>query len=184
MNGEPPDSGETADSGLELEPNGESEQGSCAHCGNHSRSVNGFVHRVEDGPTCAAYLVHWTLGVSEHPANFDLILGPWGDGADPALRLAISLTYRNDAEQRGFTLIDAKGRVTDTPEMVGRALARDEVIGSPLLAAEVFRLADFILRHDSRLGTIETKPPGRGSGFFSQWGMDKILRRIGRRSDS
>ncbi|MCW1923779.1 hypothetical protein OKA05_14525 [Luteolibacter arcticus] len=176
MSGELPTTGEDADPGLTLEPNGESEPEPCAHCGHYSRSVNGFIHRGENGPTCAAYLVHWTLGVSEHLANFDLILGPWGDGADPALRLAISLTYRNDAEQRGFTLIDAKGRPHDKREMVGRALARDEVIGSPTLAAEVFRLVDFILLHDSRIGSIETKPHGIRSG------VGKIFRFFGKRA--
>jgi hypothetical protein len=98
------------------------------------------------------------------PANFDLILGPWGDGANVAERLAISLIYRNDAEQRGFTAIDANGRTIDTPEMVGRALSRGELVGSPALAEWVFTLAGFVLHNDSRIGSIQTKPQGSGSG--------------------
>jgi hypothetical protein len=182
MSGEPaPATSETAEPGLSLEPNGESDPDPCPHCGNGSRSVSGFIHQGE--VTRAAYLVHWTLGVSEHSANFDLILGPWGDGADVAQRLAISLTYRNDAGQRGFTAIDAKGRAIDTPEMVGRALSRDELVGSPALAEWAFKLADFILLHDPRLGTIETKPPGSGARSFGCVGIGKLLRFLGRRLD-
>jgi hypothetical protein len=56
---------ETADPGFNLEPTGDSQPGFCAHCGKASRLINGFIHRGE--VTRAAYLVHWTPGVSEHP---------------------------------------------------------------------------------------------------------------------
>jgi hypothetical protein len=150
MESEPP-TPETADPELTLEPNGESNFGRCECCGGYSRSVNGFIHQGE--VTRAAYLVHWTKGVSEHPANFDLILGPWGEGADITKRLAISLIYRNDAEEHAFTVIGAKGRPHDTPEMVGRALSRAELLGSSDLREWVFTLVDFILFRDSRLAS-------------------------------
>ncbi|MCW1887083.1 hypothetical protein OKA04_20260 [Luteolibacter flavescens] len=175
MNGEPPPADDAEDE-LELEPKGEKDTGACADCGHLSRLVNGFIHGGNGGPTRAAYFVHWTLGVSEHPANFDLILGPWGDEADPAERVAVSLVYFNDAERNFFTVIDAQGRRHDDRKVAGRALSREELLGSPDLAAEVFRMVDLILLRDSRIGTIETKPPGRGAGSF----MGKILRFFGR----
>ena len=141
---------------LTLEQADQRDTGFCEHCGHNSRVVTGYISR--DGRTRAAYFVHWTLGISEHPANFDLIIGEWGDTASPAQRFAVSLLYRNDAEQRFFTVIDATGRLIDTPDMVDRALTRLQVVGTPL-ATEVFELVDFILLNDSRIGTIETTPP-------------------------
>jgi hypothetical protein len=148
-----------ASTALTLEPAGQNDLGPCEHCGHNSSVVWGYIHRA--GATRAAYFVYWTLGISEHPANFDLIIGEWGDATTPAQRVAVSLLYRNDVEQRSFMVTDAQGRHTDTPDMVGRALTRAEVVGTPL-AEEVFTLVDFILLNDSRIGTIETKPPQSG----------------------
>ena len=176
MIGRPSQTGEATGPELRLEPTNQKDVRSCTHCGDDSRMVSGFIHHG-NGPTRAAYFVHWALGVSEHPANFDLILGAWGDGASPAQRVAISLLYRNDEEEPcSFTVIDAQGRPVDTPELAGRALSRGEVIGTPL-ADEVFTLVDFILLNDSRIGTIETKPPRpiwyrRILGFFSRGRSD------------
>lgn len=175
MSGEPPPAGDAVDE-LELEPKGEKDTGACADCGLLRRSVDGFIHSGNGGPTRAAYLVHWTLGVSEHPANFDLILGPWGNDADSTERVAVSLAYFNDAERNFFTVIDAQGRPHDNRDVAGRALSREELLGSPDLAAEVFRMVDLILLKDSRIGTIETKPPGCGAGSF----MGKVLGFFGR----
>ena len=140
---------------LTLEQADQRDTGTCEHCGHNSRVLTGYISR--DGRTRAAYFVHWTLGISEHPANFDLIIGEWGEGTIPPQKFAVSLLYRNDAEQRGFMVIDATGRLFAKSAMVGRALTRVQVVGTPL-ATEVFELVDFILLNDPRVGTIETKP--------------------------
>src|SRR6266511_4255665 len=64
---------------LTIEPTGAKDLGPCACCSNATRRVWGFAHRG-DTPE-AAYFVEWVAGaVLRHGANFDLILGAWGDG--------------------------------------------------------------------------------------------------------
>ncbi|WP_131821890.1 hypothetical protein [Salipiger marinus] len=76
---------------FEVEPTEES-GGVCDCCGNQTRTVWGYV-REEGGGTVASYFVHWTVGksIEDHPANFDLIYGAWGEGATKNDRRAISL---------------------------------------------------------------------------------------------
>jgi hypothetical protein len=53
----------------------------------------GFVHGPTD-PT-AAYFVQWAIGrVTEHGANFDRILGQWGEEVGAADRSLVALAYR------------------------------------------------------------------------------------------
>jgi hypothetical protein len=78
---------------LVVEPTGTNDYGPCACCGNSSRCVWGFIHAPVG--TLASYFVHWTLNrVPDHGANFDLILGNWGDDATADDRYLVSLAYR------------------------------------------------------------------------------------------
>ena len=59
--------------------------GPCECCGHMSRNVSGFVHH--DGQPEAMYIVQWARdGVLGHGANFDFVVGPWGDDTKPADR--------------------------------------------------------------------------------------------------
>ena len=94
---------------LQVEPTGSSDYGPCKCCGNNSRRVWGFIHAAE--ATFAAYFVHWTLDrVADHGANFDLIIGKWGDGASKADRSLVALLYRLFEGKPQFMVIDAEGR--------------------------------------------------------------------------
>ena len=65
---------------LAVEPTGVNDYGPCECCGNNTRSVWGVIHSAEG--TVASYFVHWTLSrVADHGANFDLIMGKWGEQA-------------------------------------------------------------------------------------------------------
>jgi len=133
---------------LEVETDGES-SGHCDCCGRTSRSVRGWVH-TPDG-TLAAYFVHWTEGhLAENGANIDFIIGRWGEGSSAANRVAVSLLHFED-DQAGpsVMVIDARGRQIASSSLVGAALARDEVIGTPL-AEQVFALIDAIYVQDPR----------------------------------
>jgi len=123
----------------------------CECCGERSRTVDGFLY--EDGIARAGYLVQWTRGhVDEHGANFDFIVGPWGEDAGATARSAVSLVYHRDS---GFTVIDAADRPAARSDLAGRALPRADVVGSDL-AQKVFAMADLVWLCDERISEISS----------------------------
>jgi len=119
-----------------------------------SRTVWGYVYRR--GRAEAAYFVRWTLGgVHRHGAGVDLIIGRWGEGAGPADRSAVSLEYRIDKGPPAFMVIDSADRDVANSELVGKSLARSEVIGTPL-AQTAFDIVDAIWLQDERIAEIVT----------------------------
>jgi hypothetical protein len=136
-------------SSFEIEAESSSDTGRCECCGNISRCVWGFARYRRD--PFAAYFVHWTLGhVPEHGANFDLIIGEWGDDTSSRDRSAVSLVYRLLDSGPAFMVIDAEGRDFAKSELIGRVLNRVDVVGRPV-AQEVFGLCDALLAQDKRI---------------------------------
>jgi len=137
---------------ITIEPDGEKDTGVCDCCGRSSRRVWGFAY---EGDACvAAYFVHWTVGhVHEVGAKFDLIIGPWGDGAVAANRSAVGLDYRLLETGPAFMVIDAGVRPIADSELVGQALGRDQVLGTPI-AERAFGVADAVLAHDQRIAEL------------------------------
>jgi hypothetical protein len=137
---------------ITLEIIGSSDFERCECCGRNSRTVWGLARR--DGDAHAAYFVHWALGrVDDDGAHFDLILGRWGDGATKADRYAVSLEYRRTEQGPAFMVIDATERPIAHNELVGRALQRNEVIGTTL-AIDAFELVDVIWVKDGRIDEV------------------------------
>jgi hypothetical protein len=117
-----------------------------------SRLVAGFVTR--DSDAYAGYQIHWTLGqIEKHGATFFMILGRWGEGTTAEDRYAVALRYRADSEASGFMIIDADETRIASHALVGKALRRKEVVGTPL-AQEVFDIVDFIWLHDDRIAEV------------------------------
>jgi hypothetical protein len=103
-----------------IEP-GSSRETVCECCGQHSRTVSGFAYRGNDA--AAAYLVQWTVaGVDTHGANFDLIVGKWGEEAAPSDRSEVALEFRRTDQGPSFMVVDALGRPAGRSDLVGRAL--------------------------------------------------------------
>jgi hypothetical protein len=141
---------------LRLEPTEENESGPCDCCGDVTRRVSGFVNRGDE--TEAAYLVEWTKGkVSEHGAHVDLIVGAWGDASTATERVAVSLEYRRTDTGPWFMVIDSADRAVAKNELVGKALTRDDVMGTPL-AQRVFDMVDAIWAEDGRLADVTRAP--------------------------
>jgi hypothetical protein len=137
---------------LSIEPMGQNDFGPCDCCGNASRCVSGFVHDAD--AAVAAYFVHWTPGrVADHLPNFDLILGRWGEGATARDRCMVAMQYRLLDSGPAFMVIDPEGRPSATSDLVGKALARSEVIGQPI-AAQAFAVVDAILAQDERVAEL------------------------------
>jgi hypothetical protein len=132
---------------LRTEALGES-SGQCECCGNESLCVWGIV--FEDNVATAAYWMHWTPRHLDEGANLDLVVGRWGEDATSKDRVAIALLHRQQADGTpALMVIDAADRPT-RGRLAGRALSREEVIGTPL-AGRVFALADAIYANDDRI---------------------------------
>lgn len=109
-----------------------------------------MVHHI-DGPSVAAYWIHWTVGhLSEPGANLDLVLGKWGDGTTADDRCGIALVHRElEDGTPSLMVIDAAHRSFAGGSLTKTALARTDVIGTPL-AEQVFSVVDAIYLQDSR----------------------------------
>ena len=113
--------------------------------------VSGLIY--QDGAAYAGYQARWTVGqVVRHGAHFLVVTGPWGEAAKPADRIAVALGFRHHEDGSGssFTVLDAN---PPEPDLAGRGLRRDEVIGTPL-AKEIFGMVDFIWLNDPRLAEL------------------------------
>lgn len=132
---------------LEVTDSGPEEDG-----GAPTRLATGHVW-VED-LVHAAFYVRWTVDPSEHPAEFDLVLGDHEGDAGPERRIGISLTFSQHEGRGEFTIVDANGRAFANPEYLGKALRPGEVAGTPL-AREAFEIASCILRCDPMFAEIE-----------------------------
>jgi hypothetical protein len=136
---------------LEVETDGTNDFGPCECCGNMSRTVRGYLHQGD--VVVAAYYVSWTLGRPDHGAHFDLIIGKWGDRSTAQDRYGISLAHRLMPNGSGFMIVDAGGRTAADSKLVGRAMRREEVVGTPL-AKQAFALVDAIADQDRRIAEV------------------------------
>jgi hypothetical protein len=133
------------------------EYGPCECCGDMSRLASGLV-RLDDEPY-AAYQVHWTTNqVNHHGAEFYVVLGRWGDGTTAADRFAIAIHFFIESERFGFMIVDADQTNIASHPLVGRALQRESVIGTPL-ANEVFNLVDAIWLEDGNIAEVAHSVP-------------------------
>jgi hypothetical protein len=104
----------------------------------------------DGGTAIAAYWMHWTVGhLSDPGANLDLVIGKWGDGASVNDRIAVALIHREMADGPSLMVVNAADRQTRNGTLASTALAREDVIGTPL-AANIFALVDAIYLQDDR----------------------------------
>lgn len=123
--------------------------GVCACCGGTLRRLWGYVHYGD--AALAAYFVTWTEGqLPRHDAEWDFVVGGWGEGSSAEDRLAVSLAMRSTDGGPEFMLVDAEGRGAADAEVAARAMSRDEVVGTKLADA-VFGMVDAIWAGDARL---------------------------------
>jgi hypothetical protein len=136
---------------LEIDPANQSTFGPCECCGEMTSRVWGYVYRAE--LALAAYYVEWTPGHGGSQANFDILIGKWGDDANPSDRSAVCLEFRKLESGPAFMVIDAVTRKVATSSLISTALDRDQVIGTPL-AQQVFDICDLIYLDDSRISEL------------------------------
>ena len=93
--------------------------GHCDCCGTTTRNAWGFLHRK--GEPIGAYFVAWTEDKPDHGAQFDLILGKWGECSNNDDRYAIALDIRVMDGAAQFMVVDALDRATSASDLVGTA---------------------------------------------------------------
>lgn len=143
---------------LQTKPLGFADTGRCPCCGHVSRKVWGLIHR--DGKHHATYFVHWTVGhVVDYGAHIDLIMGRWGDGTSTADRYPVSLEHCIFDNGPGVMVIDASTRDVAANPVIGAALNRTDMIGSPIEPA-AFAIYDEIIQHDPRLAALWERSSG------------------------
>jgi hypothetical protein len=136
---------------ITIEALGERAAGPCDCCRNETHRVWG--QASADGHIVAVYYVTWTPGRVADGASFELILGKWGDAAGAADRSAVALSYRLLENGPAFMVVDAAGRHVAGSSLVGRALSRSEVVGTPV-AELVFAVTYAMLAEDHRFAEI------------------------------
>jgi hypothetical protein len=137
---------------LEIDPDNQRTFGPCECCGQLTTRVWGYIYQSNEAR--AAYFVEWTPGYEPAQANFDLIVGEWGEGTTAAQRQAVSLEYRVLDSGPAFMVVDAGAREVKSSPLIKRALNRTDVIGTPL-AAEIFALCDAIYLDDPRIAPLK-----------------------------
>lgn len=138
---------------VRVETTGATDIGPCECCGDTTHRVWGLVYRDDNAE--ASYFVEWTRGqVSTHGAHFDLILGLWGDGTTSRDRFAVSVAFRRGPRGPEFMVVDAAERAIASSPLVGTAMARAQVIGTPI-AARVFEVLDQIWLQDRRIAELQ-----------------------------
>jgi hypothetical protein len=144
---------ETAPLTLTIYPEDHKSFGPCECCGEMTSRVWGYVNRLDEG--VAAYFVEWTPGHKDGHANFDLIVGKWGDGQDSSTRQAVSLEFRKLPTGPAFMVVDASSRSVSHSTLISRALRREDVIGASI-ASHAFAICDVIFVDDPRLAHLRS----------------------------
>ena len=137
---------------LEIDPENQRLFGPRECCGQMTSRVWGYVYRSDEA--LAAYYVEWTPGHDSKHANFDLILGKWGEDTTAADRQAIALEFRQLDTGPAFRVIDAKDRRISSNSLASEALDRSSIVGTPL-SATVFEICDAIFLDDPRIGELK-----------------------------
>jgi hypothetical protein len=138
---------------LEIFPPDHKEFGPCECCGNMTHRVWGWIYSGESART--AYFVEWTPHTPVIEANFDLIIGRWGDDTYAKDRVSIALEFRKLAAGPAYRVIDACSRPYAKNDLVGKALDREAVLQSAS-RDEVFACCDVIYQEDPRLEVMRS----------------------------
>jgi hypothetical protein len=136
---------------LRIYPEDQKTFGPCECCGEMTSRVWGCVETSE--MAIATYFVEWTPGHEGRQANFDLIVGKWGEDTNASDRQAVAVEFRKLETGPAFRVIDISERNVGKSSLVSTGMNRDSVIGTPL-ADHVFAICDLVYLEDSRISEL------------------------------
>ena len=113
---------------------------------------SGYLHR--EGSGTIYYRFNWTIGkIAEHGVTIEVIFGQWDNQKPRGDGYGIVIYYREDDEVCGFMIGNADDTSLAKHPLVGHAVRREEIAGTPV-AKELFEAIDYIWLHDDRLKDI------------------------------
>ncbi len=125
---------------FEVEPTGEKND-VCDCCDSKTQHHWGFVH-FEDS-TIASYFVRWAIGLPDHGAWFNLVVGQWGNDADPTKRSHVALEFKLINRGPNFIVRNSSEANQDFSEIASSGSLRDDIIGTDL-APHIFAIIDAV----------------------------------------
>lgn len=131
---------------------GEESTFNCTCCGHETRRITGELHQGDS--VVGVYLVQWAIGRPDHPPIIDLVLGDWGESAGPADRVLVSLIYMPRKGGGLVSIVNAAERRVDISALFELALAREQVIDTPL-APLVFQIIDALWITEPRIAAVK-----------------------------
>jgi hypothetical protein len=121
----------------------------CDCCGGKTSKLWGWLHQGE--ATLLAYFVRWSDSHPEKGADFDLLIGPWGEGTTPDDRCCVSLSlFQQENGEPAFMVVNARSAFYGPDKLAAHGLAREDVIGTDF-APYVFDMLDQLWLQDDRL---------------------------------
>lgn len=133
---------------MRIELGNENIPSTCECCGNKTKSVWGYAYKNE--VILAAYFVQWTHARPDHAANFDFLIGTWGNNKINDKILA-SWVYNTNNEGGSFCAIDGYNRPAATSELCSRALSRNEVTNNGEIIGICAEIIDALWLQDPRI---------------------------------
>lgn len=125
--------------------------GYCDCCGKQSKTIWGDLG--DSSGTKAVCFVQWTVDQPRHMPVFDIVPGPWGEGATPKDRVLVSLLYQPRCGGGSFMIGSGTGRRADSRTLCYRALERADLIGTPI-ADQAFSMVDALWLTERRIEEI------------------------------
>lgn len=136
-------------SGLSVAPTKESAF-TCQRCGLDGRRIWGEVLASPE-EAVAVYYVTWVGGCASDIPLFELVVGPWGEGSQPAHRWVASVQFNILETGPSFMVVDAHPDRYES--LAAHPLRRDDIVGTDR-ADEVFAMLDAIWLDDPRVSDM------------------------------
>lgn len=135
--------------GGSIELTGQADFPACPCCGVPARRVWG---NLIDDAGKTAYVVQWAPGATgTHSVVIGLVFGPWGEHSSAVDRRHVAIEARTNNGAVDLAVIDAGRSVIDATPLAATALARREVMGTPLQDLAFF-YCEQIRVQDARAG--------------------------------
>jgi hypothetical protein len=127
----------------------------CGYCGGTHKSAYGFISK--DGDAYSLYYATLHTGHQEPSVGLTLSVGKWWDDDAADERHWVFLRVWSAMDEYKMEVLDPSLSQHYNNKSLGKALAREDALASPLLS-EIFEIADYIVLNDPAVNSyLETR---------------------------